>query len=117
MSSELKPCPFCGGEATSVDNGVYESWFVVCLECDTTTGYYDTDDEAIAVWNQRAEPAYKAGYKDGYQMGRSEVRTCKDVSKPGVFFECSECGAIDVTGGTGNYTLEYCPACGAKVVE
>lgn len=34
----------------------------------------------------------------------------------GVLFECSECGAKTVDA-VGNYTQEYCAACGRKVVQ
>ena len=44
-------------------------------------------------------------------------RTFMDVKDKGQFFKCSECGAIEAEGGVGNYTLNYCPSCGAKVVE
>lgn len=43
------------------------------------------------------------------------ARTCKNVAVQEVMFECSECGAITLDA-IGNYTQDYCPACGAKVV-
>lgn len=44
-------------------------------------------------------------------------RTCIDVRENGQFFKCSECGAIDIDGGIGNYTWNYCPQCGARIVK
>lgn len=44
-----------------------------------------------------------------------EERTCRNVAAEGVLFECSECGAKTVDA-VGNYTQEYCAACGAKVI-
>lgn len=57
---ELKPCPFCGGEAQMFDLrkvhlGVF--YFVECRErkCRVKTGYLCTKEEAAEVWNRRAE--------------------------------------------------------------
>ena len=47
--SELKRCPFCGGEAKLMDNG---HW-VWCQHCLVESAYYDTREEAIKAWNTR----------------------------------------------------------------
>lgn len=49
---DLKPCPFCGGEARmeSVDLGVF---WVECKNCYAETICADTEDEAAAAWNRR----------------------------------------------------------------
>ena len=68
---KLLPCPFCGGEATlkttrKSDGQIsYDSSYVLCLDCRSTglsfTKYYDVsqhpEQEAIAAWNRRAQPA------------------------------------------------------------
>lgn len=54
---KLKPCPFCGGEAEirKYVNG-YNIWF--CARCDsckiTQTSTTQTEQQAIAAWNRRA---------------------------------------------------------------
>lgn len=52
---ELKPCPFCGSDAT-VDANFGREWWVQCNneECAATTGLVPvTRHEAIALWNRR----------------------------------------------------------------
>lgn len=54
-----------------------------------------------------------------------EERTCRDVSRGGENFKCSECGTVvevehdDSLLYIGGLTddFDYCPRCGAKVVE
>ena len=60
--SELKPCPFCGGEAELVEHevvGYQTDFYVECVtsECIMCMGglCYPTENEAIEAWNRRAE--------------------------------------------------------------
>ena len=57
--SELKPCPFCGGEAKFVH--IFENpdkCMVSCRECDGgIDAVFANEDEATAAWNRRAQPA------------------------------------------------------------
>ena len=57
--SELKPCPFCGGEAKLVRN--WNLYYIMCRSCVAIIGEvkehpndFRTRDEVIAAWNRRA---------------------------------------------------------------
>lgn len=65
MSEQLKPCPFCGGEAALLctDNG----WLVQCWQCWAYMGTsglgFDTSEKAVEAWNRRVgddEPSIAA---------------------------------------------------------
>lgn len=108
---ELKPCPFCGGEAR-----IQTFHFRYRVGCGTTgciagriNRAFDTPEEAAAAWNRRAG------------------RTCRNVCEWNIdtfHFTCSECGA-EIGGDdwgdspvfVGDYheQLRYCPNCGARV--
>ena len=49
--SELKPCPFCGGEG-KLNN--YKT-AVHCIKCKAHPYYLGSESEAIAAWNTRPE--------------------------------------------------------------
>lgn len=159
MSSELKPCPFCGGEASINDDptgnggkpitrgniGLGRLWSVECDECGADAGYWQSEEIAVLKWNTRTPPsdwrearelldqthqpdsgnitaAYLAGLADGKAEAR---RTCRIRGG-----ECDQCGAYVherastywLPTGDGMVTEErhganFCPNCGAKVVE
>jgi hypothetical protein len=75
MADELKPCPFCGGEASGTGvvrygrplpdtewldgSPVVKAFFANCTRCGVRNGGfgaqgYQTSAEAIAAWNRRA---------------------------------------------------------------
>lgn len=111
--TELLPCPFCGGEADEYEgdygNGIY------CMMCGAMVGepihleYRTTKRvsiaEAIAAWNTRAE------------------RTCKvaasyspsDMNEQAEWYFAFTCGCELYWDES--EPPNYCPNCGAKVVE
>lgn len=112
MSIELKPCPFCGGEASINDDptgnggkpimrgrvGLGRLWSVECDECGADAGYWQEEWLAVRAWNTRTE------------------MTCRDESGGDpCAFVCSHCGSV--RNHPEDEPIAYCPNCGAKVVE
>ena len=54
---ELKPCPFCGGEAV-IDSCDETLWSVICEKCNASIDFKETECEAIDAWNSRIEPTF-----------------------------------------------------------
>lgn len=55
--AELKPCPFCGGEA-DCNNVAFERagkpmWAVECMKCGVVTDFFDNEEDANEAWNRR----------------------------------------------------------------
>lgn len=107
-SQILRECPFCGGEAechqwwSATISGKYAT---VCTKCNCGTDFYETEAEAIAAWNSRAE------------------RTCKwELEHSGTLYDkwrCSKCGYLFVEPrcdqGYTDLEPNYCPSCGARI--
>lgn len=59
--SELKPCPFCGGEATQRDftsTSPFPNGWVGCQKCHCTIDWIKAGKPmAVAAWNRRAKSA------------------------------------------------------------
>lgn len=55
---DLKPCPFCGGEAMIVEHTFYElnpTYGIYCKNCEAKTRqFYKTEEDAAEAWNRRA---------------------------------------------------------------
>ena len=97
MSVELKPCPFCGGEAEFETYGD-TACAVTCRKCrcGTPTVSLNDGERAVEAWNRRAE------------------RTCHYVyDKEICAWRCSECGGLEPVGDH----VRYCPDCGARIAE
>lgn len=97
--SELKPCPFCGGEAKLYSGRIK---YVFCKECFATNEDVKTESEAIEAWNTRHE------------------RTCRAVKRRGDYV-CSACGEVLLSGWADPFEaiplecFKYCFNCGARV--
>ena len=77
MSEKLLPCCHCGTEKEGTEpiiiGGAYR---VVCQECQSSTGLYNTPEEAVAAWNKRFVCLDSNGKKvfagDQVKAGREE---------------------------------------------
>ena len=84
MTREIKPCPFCGGEAV-VDGTTWrasdgeEVCWISCRSCNGSSPA-DTPAEAIAAWNRRAETA--AMPSDWNAAIRAAAEACRTVGSP-----------------------------------
>lgn len=56
MSEELKPCPFCGGEAATKSTiyGYGERYEAYCTKCYIGLDLFESEEDAIKAWNKRA---------------------------------------------------------------
>ena len=112
--ANLLPCPFCGGEAQTLNQAPKGTGYSVGCNDDECRGFialswiYDTEAEAIAAWNTRAERTCHA-------LPQLTDTVCS-VTRWGLTWEfgywrCSECNCENFEGA------KYCMVCGAKVVE
>jgi Lar family restriction alleviation protein len=63
--TELKPCPFCGGEAeykTFTTGRIlkFTAHYIACSVCGCQTNVQFTNKEAATKWNRRADHERKA---------------------------------------------------------
>lgn len=104
MNEELKPCPFCGGEADVVCRGFYK--VAKCITCGAEGRHFngDTSDyphnapvEAAAAWNQRTDSAQISALR----KERGTLRGLLGVAK------CPNCDGSD-------WEQQQCQWCDAK---
>lgn len=51
MTEELKPCPFCGGEAKCIE--FYGLYHVICCNCNIAGKDCPRRESAVSAWNAR----------------------------------------------------------------
>ena len=107
MAGELKPCPFCGGEAElNESESVFTYFSIWCKNENCIAGAVQVKDfdkeRLVNAWNTRAE------------------RTCKMIPNGDADFAatlaCSVCGNVESVYAISADEFNYCPNCGAKVV-
>ena len=103
MNNKLKPCPFCGSKRIDIaSNG--KVYVCYCTNCKASTNTAAREEDAIYLWNKRAEPERKNGewIKVGH-WGRS--------------YKCNQCGNyLDFDGvNAGRGDANFCPNCGTDM--
>ena len=96
---KLKPCPFCGGEASINRPSGRMLFCVVCDDCDANSGYYFTEEDAALAWNDRADLIDP---------------TC-EMTPQGEGFRCSACDTYHDMSGFEEFPWPRCPECGSRV--
>lgn len=91
--SELKPCPFCGEEATIRESscGINE-YCICCDECACFTPFCEEDDEAAAeLWNTRDDSASLNEYTGLLSCPLCGGRASIETSAKTFYVTCDEC--------------------------
>ena len=144
MADELKPCPFCGGEAEAY-HVIDGSFACSCSSCSyASCAGFNTEQEAIAAWNTRAERTcmdvneawsdvganvFSDDALDDFDKFEKVYQICQEIVEP-LDFTCwierteqDEFGSYDYLS-CGHIAMRqwpektrYCPNCGAKVVS
>lgn len=73
MTEKLKPCPFCGGEASlRIDTAHSTACLIGCctIGCFGHEQWEETEAEAIAAWNRRAALAEHDAARDDKARGK-----------------------------------------------
>ena len=114
MSKELKPCPFCGGEAKMYSKEIKLTQMldkhvtfhnVICESCGATAGvFFPTEADARNVWNRRVKPMVRGEWiKLGMHCGEEQ-------------YKCSACGMeCYVPECMYEPLYAFCPNCGADM--
>ena len=127
-TNTLALCPFCGGEAEMLTAESMHGGYlfgIMCNDCRSRGDVYDTEAEAIAAWNSRAERtcyADEVTHRDcKYSVNRGwKERTCKQEERgwgtegdhARVWLTCGHDCMVPTVQDLPN----YCPNCGAKVI-
>ena len=122
MSDELKPCPFCGGEARAFRCEESGTLDVQCQQCGaipfigSRTSEKKTMADVIAAWNARAavtDEQFAMAVHDGRAW--QAVRECR-ITNVRDFHDGGRTFFLSCRHGERATRFNYCDICGAKVV-
>ena len=103
---ELKPCPFCGGEARKVYRSSGGTTHIECTVCRAQFLKSTCENAYDDAWNTRAERTCKIVTKDN--LGETD-------GDGDVWHECTSCHRQWDYGDLPKHGLNYCPGCGARI--
>ena len=107
--TDLKPCPFCGGEAIMKIQKHIPHGYEYTPTCKNTscagrlTKKWLTEAEAIEAWNGRADDHFRGATK---MVERTAKVRPLVMGWEGV---CTNCGAYTI------HEMDYCHKCGARL--
>lgn len=116
LTMELKPCPFCGGEAHLDREEIFcdcgakmpiPLYVWVVGSCEGFPDFATAKAEMIEAWNRRADAAPMV-------HGRWVTKQRHERYPSGQPYEADYCSAC---GQRGSMELDYCPHCGADMRE
>lgn len=91
--TNLKPCPFCGGEGVAFKFGVIEEFGVRCNNCGAQTDdIFDSYAAAEEAWNTRYKRTCKREIVEGTSIRYVVCSECRSIIDPYDLF-CKRCGA------------------------
>ena len=93
--SDLKNCPFCGGQAEMVVYSYYNDDFVVrCTKCGATVPIWrETAEEAARQWNKRFDVTDEIKLRScPFCGGEAVIEHNSEYDNEGYAVRCSECG-------------------------
>lgn len=119
-SIELKPCPFCGGEAVLIATSNC-SGYVSCTRCGIKTNKYWDESMSMPEKERKKWYTYVAKLWNRRAVQVDPVKHGKwiaDYDCGGVVLSCSLCNEkywIDSFDLEDGYRPNYCPGCGTKM--
>ena len=69
-TTELNPCPFCGGEAYTHKNSMHGTVNAICRRCHASSNGAANVGTAIAIWNKRYSERESGGVLHHLQVAR-----------------------------------------------
>lgn len=101
----LLPCPFCGSHQVDLQGDDELGWLVACAHCHATACDCAIKADAVEAWNTRAERTCHVESMHGYTDPFASTRYSVGLS----------CHTLE--DWPDREPPEFCPWCGAKVVE